>query len=66
MNFGNLSTEWLHGRKEHLLETIDTYEKSLVYVRSNMVSRVYQFIIRKSKEEIHAIDAELFYRENQQ
>ena len=46
------------------MESIQQWERVLVEVNSKLVQLSLTHYIKKAKEEIHAIDAELCYREH--
>ena len=63
-NFQHWSTATLEARKVTLYSDITQYESLLVNAKSFLyrISLIYH--IKHAKEEIHAIDAELCYREH--
>lgn len=63
-NYQHWSTEALNDRKLSLLDDIDQWERFLVNTHSKLIQLSLNHYIKKAKEEIHAIDAELCYREH--
>jgi hypothetical protein len=63
-NFQHWSTETLESRKSVLYSDIAQYESLLVNAKSFLYRMSLGHYIKKAKEEIHAIDAELCYREH--
>ena len=62
--FQHLSIETLTKRKEMLLEEIEKHEEALAVTKSTLYQIFLTHCIKTAKEEIHAIDAELCYREH--
>ena len=63
-NYQRQSTDMLNLERERLLEEIAGWEKTLTDVKSALIIRYLNFAIKQAKEKIHAIDAELCYREH--
>lgn len=63
-NFQHWSTEALESRKKHLFSDIIQYENLLVNAKSMLYRISLNHYIKKAREEIRAIDAELCYREH--
>lgn len=63
-NYQYWSTATLEHRRSALLEDIAQWEKLLVNTRSFLYRLSLTHYIKKSTEEIRAIDAELCYREH--
>ena len=57
------STETLKSKREGLCAEIRQWENVIVNAKSLLVQLSLSHYIKKAKEEIHAIDAELCYRE---
>jgi len=62
--FQHCSAETLIKRKEMLLEEIEKHEESLAVTKSTLYQIFLTHCIKTAKEEIHAIEAELCYREH--
>jgi hypothetical protein len=63
-NYQKLSLESLHFERDRLVFEIEGWESSLADVKSALIIRYLEYAIKQAKEEIHAIDAELCYREH--
>lgn len=63
-NFQHWSTETLEARKDTLYSDIAQYESLLVNAKSMLYRLSLGHYIKKAREEIRAIDAELCYREH--
>ena len=63
-NYQHWSTEALNARKASLFDDINQWERNLVNAHSILIRLSLSHYIKKAKEEIHAIDAELCYREH--
>ena len=57
------STETLKNEKENLLYFIEDWERTLANTISLLILFSLSHSIKNAKEDIHAIDAELCYRE---
>lgn len=63
-NYQHWSKETLLRERERLVEDIAEWEKSLIGVKSALIIASLTHYIRRAKEKIHVIDAELCYREH--
>lgn len=63
-NYQHWSLETLKHKRYNLMESIVQWERILVEVNSKLVQLSLTHYIKKTKEEIRAIDAELCYREH--
>ena len=63
-NFQHWSTDALESRKNALYSDIAQYESLLVNAKSFLYRMSLTHYIKRSREEIRAIDAELCYREH--
>lgn len=63
-NYQHWSKETLLRERERLLGDISDWERTLGEVKSYLIVLSLTHHIRKAKEKIHAIDAELCYREH--
>ena len=63
-NYQKLSPESLHFERDRLVFEIEGWERTLAEVKSALIIRYLNFAIKQAKEEIHALDAELCYREH--
>lgn len=63
-NYKHYSLESLHFERDRLVFEIEGWERTLADVKSALIIRYLNFAIKQAKEEIHAIDAELCYREH--
>lgn len=63
-NCQKLSLEFLHLERDRLVFEIEGWERTLADVKSFLMVRYLEHAIKQAKEEIHAIDAELCYREH--
>ena len=57
------STETLEEKKKMLLLDIEEWERTLVNTKSILIQMSLTHTIKRAREVIHAIDAELCYRE---
>ena len=57
------STETLEAKKNSILLDIEEWERILVTTKSTLIQLSLTHTIKRAKEVIHAIDAELCYRE---
>lgn len=63
-NYQYLSTETLKCKRESLVLDIDQWEKLLASTHSALIRLSLGHYIKKAKEQIHLIDAELCYRKD--
>ena len=63
-NYQYWSLETLKHKRYGLMESIQQWERVLVEVNSKLVQLSLTHYIKKAKEEIRTIDAELCYREH--
>lgn len=63
-NYQHWSLETLKHKRDSLMESIQQWERVLVEVNSKLVQLSLTHYIKKAKEEIRTIDAELCYREH--
>ena len=63
-NYQHLSTDTLIHRRNRLLADIEDWERTLIEAKSVLIRFSLTHYIKKTKEEIRAIDAELCYREH--
>ena len=63
-NYQHWSTETHESRKNALYSDIAQYESLLVNAKSFLYRMSLTHYIKRAKEEIHAINAELCYREH--
>lgn len=63
-NYQYWSTEALQSKKNGLLSDIEQWERLLATTRSFLIQCSLTHSIKKANEAIHAIDAELCYREH--
>ena len=63
-NYQHLSTETLEYTKAKLLEDIADWERTLREVKSYLIILYLTHSIKRAKEKIRSIDAELCYREH--
>lgn len=61
-NYQHWSLEALKNKRKSLIESINQWERILVEVKSKLIQFSLTHYIKKAKEEIHVIDAELYYR----
>lgn len=61
-----MSDAYLQYRLAQLERNVEEYEKILRVQRSALIMLVYRSYIRKAKSEIHAIEAEVSYRKEQE
>lgn len=62
-NYQYWSTETLVRERERLLNDISDWERTLGEVKSYLIVLSLSHSIRRAKEKIHAISAEICYRE---
>jgi hypothetical protein len=62
-NYQHWSTETLMRERERLLENIADWERTLGEVKSYLIILSLTHSIRRTRERIHAIDAEICYRQ---
>jgi hypothetical protein len=63
-NYQRHSTDMLQFERDRLVFEIEGWEKTLAEVKSALIIRYLNFAIKQAKEKIHAIEAELCYREH--
>lgn len=63
-NYGYFTEEVLLEKKEHLLADIAEFERVLKQSRSFLFQLSLRHAIKRANEKIHAIDAELIYRQH--
>ena len=63
-NYQRLSTDMLQFERDRLVFEIEGWERTLAEVKSALIIRYLNFAIKQAKEKIHAIEAELCYREH--
>lgn len=63
-NFHKWSEETLKRRIESLKFDIEDWERILSQTNSVLITMCLEHYIEKARDEIHAINAELFYRAN--
>ena len=63
-NYQHWSTEALNARKASLFDDINQWERILVNAHSALIRLSLGHYIKKAKEEIRTIEAELCYREH--
>lgn len=63
-NYQHWSTETLENKKKSLCEDIEQWENLLARSRSFLIQLSLTNYIKRATEAIHAIDAELCYREH--
>ena len=63
-NYQRHSTDMLQFERDRLVFEIEGWERTLAEVKSALIIRYLNFAIKQAKEKIHAIDAELCYREH--
>ena len=63
-NYQYWSLETLKHKRESLVESIQQWERVLIEVNSKLVQLSLTHYIKKTREEIRAIDAEICYREH--
>ena len=63
-NYQHLSTDTLVHKRKRLLSDIEEWERTLRETKSVLIGFYLTHCIKKAKEEIHAIDTELCYREH--
>lgn len=61
-----MSDAYLQDRLAQLERYVQEYEKILRVQRSTLIMLIYRSYIRKAKTEIHAIEAEMSYRKEQE
>ena len=62
MNYAEISIDALNERKNILQSRANAYEKEMKYVQSQIYALYLSYLIKRQKEEIHKIDAEIAYR----
>jgi hypothetical protein len=63
-NYQHWSTETLIREREKLLADIADWERTLGEVKSYLIILSLTHSIRRTRERIHVIDTEIFYREH--
>ena len=63
-NYQHLSVKLLKDERDTLICNIRSWENTLKGTSSILIKKYLEYAIRQANEKIHAIDAELFYREN--
>ena len=63
-NYGYLTEEALLEKKERFLADIAEFERTLKQSRSFLFQLSLRHAIKRTNEKIHAIDAELVYRQH--
>lgn len=63
-NYQHQSTDMLQLERVRLMEEIAGWENTLADVKSALIIRYLNYAIKQAKEKIHAIEAELCYREH--
>ena len=63
-NYQHWSTETLEHERRKLLESIEDWERTLREVKSYLIVLSLTHSIRHAREKVHAIEAELCYREH--
>ena len=63
-NYQRHSTDMLQFERDRLVFEIEGWERTLAEVKSALIIRYLNFAIKQAKEKIHAIEAELCYREH--
>lgn len=63
-NYQHWSTDTLINRKTRLLADVADWERTLQETKSILIQFSLTHYIKKTKEEVRAIDAELCYREH--
>lgn len=63
-NYQHWSTETLEHERKKLLESIEDWERTLREVKSYLIVLSLTHSIRRAKEKVHSIEAELCYREH--
>ncbi len=58
------STETLINKKKFLEEDIADWNRTLSQTKSLIITKSLTYAVKRANEQIHAINAELFYREN--
>jgi len=64
-NYQHWSTDTLLHERKKLVESIEEWERTLREVKSYLIVLSITHSIRRAKEKIHSIEAELCYREHQ-
>ena len=64
-NYQHWSTDTLLHERKKLVESIEEWERTLREVKSYLIVLSLTHSIRRAKEKIHSIEAELCYREHQ-
>ena len=63
-NYQHQSIDMLQLERVRLMEEIAGWENTLEDVKSALIIRYLNYAIKQAKEKIHAIEAELCYREH--
>lgn len=63
-NYQHWSTDTLLHERKKLMESIEEWERTLREVKSYLIVLSLTHSIRRAKEKIHSIEAELCYREH--
>ena len=63
-NYQHWSTDTLLHERNKLMESIEEWERTLREVKSYLIVLSITHSIRRAKEKIHSIEAELCYREH--
>lgn len=63
-NYQHWSTDTLLHERSKLMESIEEWERTLREVKSYLIVLSLTHSIRRAKEKIHSIEAELCYREH--
>ena len=63
-NYQHWSTDTLLHERKKLVESIEEWERTLREVKSYLIVLSLTHSIRRAKEKIHSIEAELCYREH--
>ena len=63
-NYQKQTTGMLQLERDRLVCEIQGWERTLTEVHSYLIMKYLEFAIKQAKEKIHAIDAELCYREH--
>lgn len=63
-NYQHWSTDTLLHERKKLMESIEEWERTLREVKSYLIVLSLTHSIRRTKEKIHSIEAELCYREH--
>lgn len=63
-NYQHQSTDMLRIEHSRLIYEIEGWNKTLSEVQSALIIRYLNYAIKQAKEKLHAIEAELCYREH--